>query len=112
MGLVKHPFGPVTSLAPAHAATHNITIENQRTHIKLSPTAAITINLAVTPDVEVGAEVLIDVVQDATGRNATMGTLIKALGLTGVANDRDTLRLEWNGTEFIGGAWSKIVDAA
>lgn len=111
MGTVKFPFGPAESLAPAHTATHNITIENMRTHIKLSPTAAITINLSAGANLEVGAEVLIDVVQDGTGRNVTLGTGIVAPDLTGVANDRDTIRLEWNGTEFIGGAWAKVVDA-
>ncbi len=113
MGFVKFPFGEASSSAPAHAATHNIDITNQLTVLKFtSLAAAITINLLPSSELEVGAEVLIDVVQGGTGRNVTLGDNVVAPDLTGVANDRDTIRLMWNGTEFIGGAWDKVVDAA
>lgn len=111
MGVVRYPMGPATKLAPAHAAVHNITIDNT-TFLKLTGlAAAITINLAADAGLEPGTEVHIDVVQGATGRNVTPGTGMVAMPLTGVANDRDTLLLKWNGTEFIGGAWAKVVDA-
>lgn len=113
MQKVKYPFGDATRLTPAHAATHNITIENQLTFIKLTGmTGAPTINLTPGADLEPGAQVVIDVVQGATERNVTLGTNIVALDLTGVANDRDRITLTWDGAEFIGGAWQKIVDAA
>lgn len=112
MGVVRYPMGPVTKLAPAHAVTHDITIENT-TFLKLTGlAAAITVNLAAADGLEPGTEVHIDVVQGGTGRNVTLGTNIVAMDLTGVANDRDTILLKWNGTEFIGGAWAKVVDAA
>lgn len=113
MGLVKYPFGPATKLAPAHVAVHSITIENQLTFITLAGMSAATeVDLTPAADLEPGAEVIIDVVQGATGRNVTLDANIVALDLVGVANDRDTITLTWNGTAFVGGAWEKVIDAA
>jgi hypothetical protein len=81
--------------------------------LKLTGLSAATIvNLIPASDLEPGTEVHIDVVQGGTGRNVSLEDNIVAPDLTGVANDRDTITLKWNGTEFIGGAWAKVVDAA
>jgi hypothetical protein len=113
MGKTKYPFGPADKLAPAHTAVHSITIENQLTFITLQGmTAAIEVDLTPGADLEVGAEVVIDVIQGATGRNVTLDAAIVAPDLVGVNLDRDTITLRWNGTAFVGGAWAKVVDAA
>lgn len=112
MGFVKYPFGPATELAPAHVANHQITIENTLTIIKLAPTAAIEVDLIPAAGLDIGAEVILDVQQDATGRNVTLDAAIVAPDLVGVANDRDKIHLKWDGVAFVGGAWAKVVDAA
>lgn len=111
--MYKYPFGKATELAPAHQANHAITIENSLTIIKLAGmTSATDVDLTAGADLEDGAEVIIDATQNGTGRNVTLGDNIVAPDLVGVANDRDTIRLKYYGGEFVGGAWSKVVDAA
>lgn len=111
--LVKFPFGKITKLAPAYAANQAITIENMLTYIKLTAlTGATDVDLIAAEGLEEGAEVIIDVIQGATGRNVTTTTGIISPDLTGVANDRDRIKLTYIGGEFIGGAWEKYYDAA
>lgn len=96
------------------AAGQTVTIDNNLDVIKLTGlTANTTINFAVADNLEAGARVILDVVQGATGRNVTLGTLAKAPVLTGVNLDRDVIELVYDGAEFIAvAAWVKIVDAA
>lgn len=113
MGSVKYPFGKATKLAPAYAAVQAITIDNQLTFLTLAAlTGACELDLTAGDDLEAGAEVVIDVIQGATGRNVTLDANIVAPDLVGVANDRDTITLKWDGTAFVGGAWAKVIDAA
>lgn len=113
---IKFPFGAADVQEPAFAATLNQTIKNTLTIVKVTVTAAIT-GLSLTADSElvIGSKVKVDIIQDATGRNVTFGSAgssIVAPALTGVADDRDTIELTWDGAAFVGGAWQKVVDAA
>lgn len=96
------------------AAGQTITVSNQLDIIKLTGlTGATTLNFVAGSLLENGAKVVLDVVQGATGRDVILGTGVVGPTLTGVADDRDTIELVYNGTEFIAiNAWVKIVDAA
>lgn len=116
MTKIKYPMGTadvITVDAPT-AGGHELTIDNNLEIIKLTGlTAATTINFAFANLLEAGARVVLDVVQGATGRNVTLGTGAKAPVLTGVASDRDSIELIYDGTELIAtGPWVKTVDAA
>lgn len=116
MGKVKYPFGPADNLTPtpdAEDGTVVLTIDNQLTFVKpegLTEECEVTLNPSA--DLEPGAEVIIDVEQGATPQDVVWGADIVAPELTGVANDRDKITLTWNGSEWIGGVWEKIVNAA
>ena len=65
---------------------------------------------------QVGAKVVFDLLQGATGRSVSFGSAgdtITSPDLTGVNLDRDVLELIWNGTDWVAtNAWFKVVDAA
>lgn len=107
------PFGQADVLTPAYAATIALTINNNMTIVKLSGlNGAVALNLAADAELREGAIVVVEATQGATGRNVTFGGSAKAAGITGVANDRDTVTLVFDGSEFIGIGAQKIVDAA
>lgn len=119
MSNVKFPFGDAKTVTITDAATSTITIEDAYTIVSAGTISqAITaLSLTAGDDLNVGSRVTFDVLQGATGRNITFGSAgdtIVAPVLTGVANDRDTIDLVWNGSEFVANAaaWAKIVDAA
>lgn len=119
MSNVKFPFGDAKAVTITDAATSTITIEDAYTYVTADTISqAITaLSLTAGDDLNIGSRVTFDVQQGATGRNITFGSAgdtIVAPVLTGVANDRDTLDVVWNGTDFAAStaAWNKIVDAA
>lgn len=119
MSNVKFPFGDAKQVTITDAATSTITIEDAFTIVSADTLsqAVTALSLTAGDGLNVGSIVRFDVLQGATGRNITFGsagdTIVGAV-LTGVANDRDTLDLVWNGTDFAAStaAWNKIVDAA
>jgi ribosomal protein L9 len=119
--LIKYPFGEATVSALADAATMNVTIQNSKTILKATAgfgQAVTGLSLTAHDELEDGAEVIVDIKQGATGRNVTFGSVgnaIVAPALTGVALDRDVIRLRYDKTEdkFIAlSAWQKVFDAA
>jgi hypothetical protein len=107
---VKFPFGKADLIAPAAAAAISVKIKNTKTIVKLTGlTEATTLNIAADSILEVGAELHVDVVQGATGRNVTFGTRLLATTLTGVNNNRDVVSFVYDGTTFIGVSNLKIV---
>lgn len=113
---VQWPFGKADIQAPESAATYAVTVTNRKTFLNLAPAAAGLVNIAADEHLAVGAELVIKVTQGGTGRNITFGSdndTIVAPALTGVANDVDTISLEWDGTAWTARTvWQKIVDAA
>lgn len=113
--LIKFPFGDADVQSPVFAATLNQSVADTLTIIKVTVTAAITdFSINVGSGYTTGSQVKLDIIQDATGRNVTFGATgntITAPALVGVANDRDTILLTWDGTAFVGGVWEKVVDA-
>lgn len=113
-----YPFGNLDWQAPAAATgTVALEIETQDTVIYLSAMAgAVTLNLTVEDSVRRGARLRIIAVQNATGRNVTLGTGFITNGaadLTGVANDIDVMELIYDGSQFISTqTWQKVYDAA
>lgn len=114
MNTIKFPFGPATLETPDSAAAISVNVQNTKTMIEISPVEAVTLDLVASDELLPGAEVKIDIIQDATGRAVTFGgtgATIVAPDLVGVANDRDTIELTWNGTAFVGGVWEKVFNA-
>jgi len=120
MGVIRNPFGVPGVLTPVHAAVIDVTVTPDLKIIKLNPTGVETLDFtiptkkgtAAVPALEVGHTIKVHVINDATGRDITLGNNITAILLTGVASDEDTITLVWDGANFVGGAWEKIVDAA
>ena len=120
MGDIKHPFAAGAIVSPVHAATIDVTATQDLQIIKLNPTGVETLDLtlplkagtAAVVDLVVGHTIKVHVIQDATGRDITMGNNILAVLLVGVADDEDTITLMWDGANFVGGAWEKVLDAA
>lgn len=115
----KFPFGAADVQNVTDAATSTISIVDTFTIVNngngLSQ-AVTALSIDAVGDVQIGAKIMFDLLQGATGRNVTFGSAgdtIVAPVLTGVANDRDVLVLVWNGTDWAAetAAWNKIVDA-
>lgn len=119
MTKVRFPFGNIDVLTMDDSATPTVTITDPFTRV-INPTLGQAVTgLILDADEELpdGARVLIDITQGGTGRSVTLNaTYAVAPALTGVANDRDVLELEYNSTTgtftALAAAWSKIVDAA
>jgi hypothetical protein len=111
MGIVKYPFGPADVLTPApDEGVIEVDIENQLTIIKLRDLDdAVQIVLNPAADIQPGAIVKIDLLQTADEADVTWGSDIVALALVGVPSDRDVIELMWDGTEFVGGEWEKVI---
>jgi hypothetical protein len=119
MSEIKFPFGPAQVIAIPDAAASTIDIVNTKTILKATAgfAQAVTLQLRASDDLMIGSEVIIDVKQNATGRNVTLSdssSTIEGPNLTGVASDRDVLCLVWDGTSFVAqtASWNKIFDAA
>jgi hypothetical protein len=111
----KFPFGAAATEAVTGTGG-SVEVEDHLTIITLSSlTGAATLNCTAGDTLTVGAMVIVKVVQGATGRNVTMGTLFDSsvADLTGVANDTDIITCFYDGTSLVGITdWVKIVDAA
>ena len=92
------PEGIITRLALVYAAViTTVAIWNRKTVIDMPVlTGDATLNLTIDAELEDGAELIINVDQDATGRDVILGTGIEGDDLTGVANDKDTILLQYN----------------
>jgi len=116
MADIKFPFGNADVQIVAVSATPSVTITDTLTILRQSPTAAVTaFDITAEAGLTVGSMVKVDIIQDATGRNVTFGSggdTIIAPVLTGVASDRDSIWITWDGTEWTGGVWEKYFDAA
>lgn len=87
------PFGAPDRQAPAFADPLALTVYDRLTIIDLAVTATVTINLTVDAETPDGAMLIINVDQDATGRDVTLGTgfLAGSTGITGIADDKDSI---------------------
>lgn len=118
MSEIVFPFADAEVADLPDAGTMNIEIKNTLTILKKSGgfgQAVTGLSLTANKDLRIGSRVKIDIAQGATPRNVTFGSAgstIVAPALTGVASDRDTIELVWDGTAFVGGEWAKVVDAA
>jgi len=116
MSDTKFPFGAADVQAIVGTGTKAVTVSDNLTVLGLSTmTGAITLNLTFDQNYNIGARIVVHVVQDTTGRDITLGTgfAASAADLTGVASDEDIIELYYNGTSMVNLAgWQKIVDAA
>ena len=116
---VRFPFGDAPIIDLAAAGTQDLIISNIKTIVQNGTpiAAAITaLDIIGSPDLPVGAEIFFDILQGATGYDITFASnedTVIAPVLTGVANDRDVLKLVWNGSAWVAeaAAWAKIKDA-
>ena len=109
------PYGPADQPAPAFAAVISIDVFDNRTIVDMPPlTGACTVDLVISGEIRNGAEIFLNVDQDAAGRNVTLGDGFLGDNLVGVANDKDTIHAIYNEAD---GAFRvvsnhKTVDAA
>ena len=90
-------MGEPDQQSPQFAAVITLAVYDNLTIVEMPGlTANTTINLTIDPEIRPGARLLINVDQDATGRNVAFGTGLIGDGLTGVANDKDTIEAVYN----------------
>lgn len=116
---IVFPHAHATVETLGDAATYNVAIKDALTIIKRTGglSQAVTgLSLTASKDLRIGSKVKVDIAQGATGRNVTFGaagSTIVATALTGVASDRDTITLTWDGVAFVADTvWQKILDFA
>lgn len=119
MNGINFPDAHATVETLGDAATYNVAIADALTIVKRTGglSAAVTgLSLTASKDLRIGSKVKVDIAQGATGRNVTFGSAgnsIVAPVLTGVASDRDTITLTWDGVAFVADSiWQKILDFA
>ena len=104
MGDTKFPFGAPDTQAIAGTGAQAVTVSDNLTILELaSLRGAVTLNLTFDQNYGNGARIIIRAIQDATGRNVTLGTgfAASAADLTGVANDTDIIELYYDGTSMV-----------
>ena len=119
MSKIKFPFAQADLQVIPDAATVTMDIASTKTILvaRAGFAQAVSLRLQASEDLMIGSEVLIDIKQNANGRNVTLAdnaSTIDGPNLTGVASDRDVLELVWDGVSFVAktAAWNKIFDAA
>lgn len=98
----KFPFTDVQT--SASAATINITVVHKKTIVNQTVNAAMTINIATSPDAEAGDELILNLINGATtGRVVTFGTGLTAPAgtITGTPDVTSIIAFVHNGTGFI-----------
>jgi hypothetical protein len=115
---IKYPWGNADKQTLVDAATMTQQITNTLTILQRLTgfgQAVTGLSLQAAPDLPIGSQVKVDILQGATGRNVTFGSAgstIVAPALTGDANDRDEIILTWDGSSFVAdGPWAKILAA-
>lgn len=109
------PAGAPDHQTPDYAATIELAIYDNLTIVDMPTlTGAPTVNLTADAELRNGAQVIINVDQDGTGRNVTWGSSVEGDDLSGVANDKDTVVMVYNKTagNFRIVSNHKTVDAA
>lgn len=97
----QYPEGPATELAVAAAATMAVTVNNQETVITISQmTAPGTLNLTLD-SVKTGANLLVKVSADGTGRTLTFGTNMTAVAYAIGASKSVAITFKYDGSKFI-----------
>lgn len=115
---INFPVGKADVVNLGDAATYSVAINNTLTKVKRTGglgQAVTSLQLVANKDLMDGSLVIIDITQGATGRNVTLGTNCVGPALTGVANDRDTITLQYDkaADKFTATTvWQKIFDAA
>jgi hypothetical protein len=116
---IAYPFGKATVENLGDAATYNIAIVDRLTTLKrVAPLSqAITgLSLTASKDLPDGAEVVVDIAQNATARNvafSSAGTPIVAPALAATINDRDSIILRYDkaANQFVAkSVWFKVLD--
>lgn len=99
---INYPFGDADVQTPAAAASLDLVIKNQLTHVECSSAmaAGMTVNFTVTPGVKRGAVVRLKAASDGTARTITPGTGAVGTVEAGVISKTKTLIFEYNGTAF------------
>lgn len=92
------PYGKTAPDRQALAIDGNKTISvfDRLTVVDGTITAAATLVLSISAETPDGALLVLNLDQDATGRNITLGTGFVGNGVTGVANDKDTVLAIYN----------------
>ena len=110
---VLWPFGAADVVSPVFAVNISVDVENTLTIVKMPVlTAATNIDLVIDSEIRVGAMLIVQADQGATGRNVAFGTNIIGDDLVGVANDKDTVTMVYDGSMFRITSKEKTVDAA
>jgi len=114
MSEINFPFGAADLQTETNpTGTTAITVSNSKTIVVLDePSGAVSLDITADDELPIGAELIIDCPQSATGRDVTFNSGAVGAGITGVANDRDVVTLVYNGTTFLQTRVEKIVDAA
>lgn len=112
MSKLKWPFGASDIKNITGTGAETIIIDNNKTVLKISGLTGIkTLNLDIDPELQAGAELIIEVTQGATGRNVVLGTGFQTNSpdLTGDANDVDSIVCEYDGAAFFTKSQTKVL---
>ena len=94
---VLWPIGDPDVQSPLFAPVISLNVYDNLTIVNMPGlTANTTIDLVIDPEIREGARLLINVDQDATGRDVALGNGFLGDGLIGVPNDRDTIEAVYN----------------
>lgn len=98
---ISYPFGYIQKQTLAFLAVMALVIENQKAIIEVETlTADATVNVTAS-DPDAGAELIMKVTADATGRTLTLGTGFLGLPVVIPASKTVYLTFVWDGVAFI-----------
>ena len=113
MAKIKSPFGAVPIIALTATGAQAVTVENGGKTlidgVTVSATGSRTINLSIDAEMEVGAEIVVQVKTDGT-ETTTFGTGITGPVITGVAGKTKNQVFVYNGSAFVATGASVQID--
>jgi len=101
--VVKWPFGEADVQSIAYAdISDDIVIKNNKTIVTVGTLEDdVTVNLDISDEVEVGAELTLRLTSDTTARDVTLGTGLEGNAIAGVISKTKVAKFEFDGSNFV-----------
>lgn len=110
MPKVLFPFASADAVTMTDGATIALTVSNSKTVASVSLSQAATINVTIGSGVPVGAELVLKITSDGTGRDVTCGTNLTGPVIAGVAGKTKVASFVYDGSAFVASGASVQID--
>lgn len=104
------PFGSASfaTVSTGGETTVNLTVNNTLSYVTINMDTAITVNVTTGTYTRAGSQLVLKLVSDATGRDATPGTGMSGTAVAGANSKTKVATYVYDGTNFVHTATQQI----